>query len=140
MAATRAKIERLDAELRLSAAEHKRQIELDDAALAQAAAAFAPRASAPVERGAGDLPGSIRGFVDAVNNEVDVVIVSVGKRDGVTEGTEFAVTRDGSPVATIVIDKVFPNYSSGTFKPFTPKTPIRAGDECVGRAATYLPK
>jgi hypothetical protein len=130
-----------DAAMRSSeaaAAEHKRQIAIDDVELKGAALNWKEHVAPPPR--AGDPPGTIRGVVQACDNDVEIVIVTAGTRDGVNVGSEFAVTRAGEPVATIVIDKVFPNYASGTFKPGTPKTPIQSGDECVGRARTDLPK
>jgi hypothetical protein len=137
----RADLEKLEAaqrELRAKIEEQNREIEAGRAKLSEAEAsreASPPRASRP-----DDPPGTIRGVVQACNNKVDIVVVSVGKHDGVNEGTEFEVTRDGKPVATIVVDKVFPNYAGGSLKPGTPKTLIQAGDVCVGRARTETPK
>jgi hypothetical protein len=125
-------------ELMAKLEEQNRQIEAGRAELSKAEVAreaSPPRASRP-----DDPPGTIRGVVQARNNDVDIVIVSVGSRDEVNEGMEFSVTRSGKPVATIVIDRVFANYSSGSFKPGTPKTPIEFGDECVSPPRTETPK
>jgi hypothetical protein len=139
----RAELARLEAQqrsLQQKLDAQRTEIELQRTELSRSEAARKETERAPIGSRAADPPGTIRGVVQAVNNNVEIVIVSVGTRDGVTVGSEFAVTRDGSPVATIVIDKAFPNYASGTFKSGTPKTPIQSGDECVGRARTDLPK
>lgn len=74
---------------------------------------------------------SVKGVVNAVNNSVDIFVISVGAKDGVKAGYEFTVYRGSEYVSTIVIDKVFPNYSSGTTKPGTKKKDVQAGDECA---------
>jgi len=83
------------------------------------------------------LPGppesdvSIKGVVQAVDNKVDVCVISAGSKDGVLVGMECVVTRDGEAVATLVIDKVFPNYASGSRRPGAAKKDIRPGDACT---------
>ena len=49
-------------------------------------------------------------------------------------GVEFTVFRGSEYIATIVIDKVFPNYASGRTKAGLKKREVQAGDE----AATNL--
>jgi septal ring factor EnvC (AmiA/AmiB activator) len=75
----------------------------------------------------------VDGFVQAVNNQVDVCIISVGSKDKVEVGYEFFVYRGNQYVSTIVIDKVFPNHASGTTKPGSKKMDIQAGDEVSTR-------
>jgi len=75
----------------------------------------------------------VSGVVQAVDNRVDIYIISVGSHDGVEVGYEFTVYRGSEYVSTIVIDKVFPNYASGTTKPGTKKRDVMAGDECTTR-------
>lgn len=86
----------------------------------------------------GDLSGGVsmddvKGVVQAVDNKVDIYVISVGSKDKVQVGYEFTVYRGSEYVTTIVIDKVFPNYSSGTTKPGTKKRDVMAGDECATR-------
>ncbi len=76
---------------------------------------------------------AVSGVVQACNNNVDIYIISVGSHDKVEVGYEFTVYRGSEYVSTIVIDKVFPNYASGTTKPGTKKRDVMAGDECTTR-------
>jgi chromosome segregation ATPase len=76
---------------------------------------------------------AVSGVVQACNNNVDIYIISVGSNDKVEVGYEFTVYRGSEYVSTIVIDKVFPNYASGTTKPGTKKRDVMAGDECTTR-------
>jgi septal ring factor EnvC (AmiA/AmiB activator) len=75
----------------------------------------------------------VKGVVQAVDNKVDIYVISVGAKDKVQVGYEFTVYRGAEYVSTIVIDKVFPNYASGTTKPGTKKRDVMAGDECATR-------
>jgi hypothetical protein len=75
----------------------------------------------------------VSGVVQACNNNVDIYIISVGSHDGVEVGYEFTVYRGSEYVSTIVIDKVFANYASGTTKSGTKKRDVMAGDECTTR-------
>ena len=86
----------------------------------------------------GSLTGAVamkdvKGVVQAVDNKVDIYVISVGSKDNVQVGYEFTIYRGSEYVSTIVIDKVFPNYSSGTTKPGTKKQDVRAGDEAATR-------
>ena len=72
--------------------------------------------------------------VQAADNGVDIYILSVGSADGVTEGYEFHVYRGNTYVATVVVDKVFPNHCSTHVKDGLKKGDIRPGDD----ASTYL--
>lgn len=81
----------------------------------------------------GKSSADIKGVVSAVDNKVDVYVLSVGSKDKVEVGDEFTVYRGSQYVSTIIIDKVFPNLSSGSTKPGTKKMDIQAGDECATR-------
>lgn len=86
----------------------------------------------------GNLTGGVamkdvHGVVQAVDNRVDIYVISVGSKDGVQPGYEFTVYRGNEYVSTIVIDKVFPNYASGTTKPGTKRRDVMAGDEAATR-------
>ena len=86
------------------------------------------------EKGAlsgGVTMASVKGVVQAVDNKVDIYVISVGSKDKVEVGYEFMVYRGSDYVSTIVIDKVFPNYASGRTKPGTKKRDVMAGDECA---------
>jgi len=75
----------------------------------------------------------VKGVVQAVDNKVDIYVLSVGSKDGVKAGYEFTIYRGSEYVSTIVIDKVFPNYSSGMTKPGTKKRDVMPGDEAATR-------
>jgi hypothetical protein len=75
----------------------------------------------------------VKGVVQAVDNRVDIYVISVGSKDGVQPGYEFTIYRGNEYVSTIVIDKVFPNYASGTTKPGTKRRDVMAGDEAATR-------
>ncbi len=81
----------------------------------------------------GHLTGSktmkaVQGVVQAVDNKADIYVLSIGSKDGVEVGYEFTVFRGSEYVSTIVIDKVFPNYSSGMTKSGMKKRDVMAGD------------
>jgi DNA repair exonuclease SbcCD ATPase subunit len=82
---------------------------------------------------AGVVMNDVHGVVQACNNNLDIYVLSVGSKDGVKEGYEFTIYRDSKYVTTIVIDKVFPNYSSGMSKPGTKKMDVMPGDEAATR-------
>jgi DNA repair exonuclease SbcCD ATPase subunit len=72
---------------------------------------------------------AVKGVVQAVSNKEDIFVLSVGKKDGVEAGYEFTIYRDSEYVSTVVIDKVFDQYSSGRTKPGTKRKDVMAGDE-----------
>lgn len=71
----------------------------------------------------------VDGVVQAVDAEMDIVVVSVGSKDGVKVGYEFTVYRGDDYVSKIVIDKVYDNYAAGSTKPNMGKKAIQAGDK-----------
>jgi septal ring factor EnvC (AmiA/AmiB activator) len=81
----------------------------------------------------GKVSADIKGVVSAVDNKVDIYVISVGSKDKVEAGDEFTVYRGSQYVSTIIIDKVFPNMASGSTKPGTKKMDVMAGDECATR-------
>jgi DNA repair exonuclease SbcCD ATPase subunit len=70
----------------------------------------------------------VQGVVQACDNKADIYVLSVGSKDNVEAGYEFTIYRGSEYVTTIVIDKVFPNYSSGMTKPGMKKRDVMAGD------------
>ena len=70
----------------------------------------------------------LEGKVQAVDNEMDVYVLSVGTSDGVEVGDEFTVYRGSDYVATVVVDKTFPNHSSCHMKKGMRKLEVKAGD------------
>jgi peptidoglycan hydrolase CwlO-like protein len=73
----------------------------------------------------------VNGVVQAVSNKDDIYVLSVGRKDGVEEGYEFTVYRGSEYISTVVIDKVFEQYSSGRTKPGTKRKDVVAGDEAT---------
>lgn len=55
----------------------------------------------------------LEGKVTAVANEIGLVVISIGKDDGVLEGDEFTVYRGGEFIAKIVIDRSDRKWSAG---------------------------
>jgi len=81
----------------------------------------------------GPLPGGVTmkpldAVVQAVDNANDIYILSVGSADGVTEGYEFTVHRNGEYIATVVVDKVFANHASARTKDGLKRKDAQAGD------------
>lgn len=64
-------------------------------------------------RGGGAPEKLLEGKVTAVGDEIGLVVISVGKDDGVLEKDEFAISRAGEFVAKIVIDRVDRKWSAG---------------------------
>jgi cell shape-determining protein MreC len=101
----------------------------------------APEPKPPlIETGTPGPGQTIRATVQAVDNKVDICVISAGAKNGVISGMEFVVTRKGEPVATVVIEKVFPNYSSGSKKPGVAQNAVQPGDDCVVTASAAPPK
>jgi peptidoglycan hydrolase CwlO-like protein len=71
----------------------------------------------------------VSGVVKAVDNKLDIVVISAGSGEGVKPGYELTVFRGDEYISTIVIDKVFDKYSSGSTKPGMRKKDISAGDK-----------
>jgi len=63
--------------------------------------------------------------VTAVAPEIGLVVISMGKDDGLLEGDEFTVDRGGEFVAKIVLDRSDRKWSAG-------KTVLKKGDPRVG--------
>ena len=82
----------------------------------------------------GPLPGGatmmkpLDAVIQAVDNANDIYILSVGSKDGVTEGYEFTVHRNGEYIATVVVDKVFSNHASARTKDGLKRKDAQAGD------------
>jgi hypothetical protein len=86
----------------------------------------------------GDLPDMIRmkaikAKVTSVSGQYNIVMLSVGRDDGVTPGYEFTVYRGNQYVGKVVIDRVEKDYCSGPSKKELEKSPIQAGDDATTR-------
>ena len=75
----------------------------------------------------------LRAVVSAADPRADIYILSVGKKDGVEAGYEFTVYRGNEYISTIVVDKVFENYASGTTKKGMKRKDVMPGDEAATR-------
>jgi predicted nucleic acid-binding Zn-ribbon protein len=84
----------------------------------------------------GDLPNlltppKIKAKVSAVNNEMNIVILSVGRDDQVEEGFEFTIYRGNDYVGKVIIDTVEADYCSGHSKKELERLPISSGDDAT---------
>ena len=75
----------------------------------------------------------IRAVVAGVNEDLNIVLFSVGSDDQVKPGYEFTIYRDNEYVATVVIDKVERDHSSGYSKKEVQRLPINVGDKGTTR-------
>jgi myosin heavy subunit len=55
----------------------------------------------------------LEGKVTAVSTEIGLVVISIGRDDGVLEGNEFTIYRGGQFIAKITIDRVDRKWSAG---------------------------
>jgi hypothetical protein len=67
--------------------------------------------------------------VTAVANEIGLVVISIGKDDGVLEGDEFTIYRGGDFVAKVVIDRADRKWAAG--RVVLKKTDPRVADEAT---------
>ena len=56
---------------------------------------------------------ALSGQVTAVATELDLVVISIGRDAGVNEGDEFTISRGGTFVCKVTIDRVDRPWSSG---------------------------
>ena len=59
----------------------------------------------------GPLPPPIEGVVEDVDSELRLVVLSVGKNDGVKPGYEFTVYRGDRFIAKVRVTKTYDNLS-----------------------------
>ena len=76
--------------------------------------------------------------VTAVAPEIGLVVISIGKDDGVLEGDEFAVYRGGDFVAKIVIDRADRKWSAG--KVVLKKMDPRVADDASNHVFVSAPR
>ncbi|HLF92618.1 MAG TPA: hypothetical protein VJB14_04100 [Planctomycetota bacterium] len=80
----------------------------------------------------------LEGKVTAVANEIGLVVISIGKDDGVGEGDEFTVYRGGDFVAKIQIDRADRRWSAG--KVVLKKTDPRVADDVSNHIYVSAPR
>jgi len=76
----------------------------------------------------GGPPKPIHGKVLAVNPDVNLVVLSVGERDGVKTGYQFVVYRGDSYVGKVQVEKVMPDMASARILKDITKADIIGGD------------
>jgi predicted nuclease with TOPRIM domain len=72
---------------------------------------------------------AIAAFVADVNNDLNIVLLSVGSDDKVKVGYEFTIYRNNEYVGRVVIDKVEKDHCSGYSKKEVERLPIGKGDK-----------
>jgi len=80
----------------------------------------------------------LEGKVTAVANEIGLVVISIGRDDGVLENDEFTVYRGGDFVAKIVVDKADRKWSAG--KVVLKKTDPRVADDVSNHIFVSAPR
>jgi predicted nuclease with TOPRIM domain len=76
---------------------------------------------------------AIGAVVSGVNNDLNIVLLTVGRDDGVKAGYEFTIYRGGEYVATVVVDTVEKDHCSGVSKKEVERLPIQVGDKGTTR-------
>ena len=80
----------------------------------------------------------LEGKVTAVANEIGLVVISIGKDDGVLEGDEFTIYRGGEFVAKIQVDRADRRWSAG--KVVLKKTDPRVADDVSNHIYVSAPR
>jgi predicted nuclease with TOPRIM domain len=75
----------------------------------------------------------IKGAVMAVNNDLNIVLLSVGRDDNVKIGYEFTIYRGNEYVGTVIVDKVEKDHCSGASKTGIQRMAIAVGDKATTR-------
>ena len=75
----------------------------------------------------------LKGRVSAVNGELNIVVLSIGRDDKVEAGYEFTIYRGSEYVGKVVIDKVDKDFCSGYSRKEVEKAPIEVGDNATTR-------
>lgn len=81
---------------------------------------------------------ALQGKVTAVAPEIGLVVISIGRAAGVSEGDEFTVYRGGDFVAKIVIDKADQRWSAGRI--VLKKQDPRVADDVSNQIMVSAPK
>jgi hypothetical protein len=84
------------------------------------------------KRDVGKAPGemlAVAGLVTGVDEDLNLVLISVGTEDGVAVGYVFRVFRGSEFVGTLIIDRVGPDWAAGHMKQSETKVFPRRGDD-----------
>ena len=71
--------------------------------------------------------------ISAVSDKHNIVLLSVGRDDGVKVGTKFTVYRGNDYIGTVVIDNVSSDHSSGYSEKGVEQGAIQIGDDATTR-------
>jgi small-conductance mechanosensitive channel len=78
-------------------------------------------------------PPTIKARVTAVDNDLNIVMLSVGRDDKVKVGYAFTVYRGNEYIGKIIIDKVEADYASGYSQKELEQGAIQVGDDATTR-------
>jgi SMC interacting uncharacterized protein involved in chromosome segregation len=78
-------------------------------------------------------PPTIKARVTAVDNNLNIVMLSVGRDDGVKKGFAFTVYRGNEYIGKVIIDKVEADYASGYSVKELEQGAIQVGDDATTR-------
>jgi chromosome segregation ATPase len=78
-------------------------------------------------------PPTIKARVTAVDNNLNIVMLSVGRDDGVKVGFAFTVYRDNEYIGKVIIDKVEADYASGYSVKELEQGAVQVGDSATTR-------
>lgn len=76
---------------------------------------------------------TIKAMVSGVDNNLNIVMLSVGRDEKVRVGFEFTIYRGTEYVGKVVINRVERDYCSGESKKEIQKSPIQVGDQATTR-------
>jgi hypothetical protein len=71
--------------------------------------------------------------ITAVASEIGLVVLSIGKDDGVVEGQTYTITRGGESIATVIVDRADRKWAAGKMTKKTSEP--RVGDAVVAEQA-----
>jgi SMC interacting uncharacterized protein involved in chromosome segregation len=78
-------------------------------------------------------PPTIKARVTAVDNNLNIVMLSVGRDDGVKKGFAFTVYRGNEYIGKVIIDKVEADYASGYSVKELEQGAVQVGDSATTR-------
>jgi len=87
-------------------------------------------------------PGAIVGKVAAINSSWNFVVLNVGENNGLTKGSEMAVTRNGQTIGKIKVTSVEPLTSIGDIVPnsVASGSAIQVGDDVFSTSIEMIKK
>jgi cell division protein FtsB len=80
----------------------------------------------------GDQP-AISAVVQTIENDLQFVMLSVGRDDEVTKGMRFFISRNGSYVGEVQVDYVYPKSCSASYVRLKPGMSFQVGDTATTR-------